>query len=847
MSPASRILTFGQVAIQTDGRTVGVTGRVADLLLLLLESSEGWVSRDALIDRLWADYEEAPPSARSALRTYIAKLRSMFGGSVVLTRATPCAYRLDRTAVRSDLDEVRDALRVARFRLGTDPASALMLLTEARERVVGEPLGGVDNPWLMATRMSTEELIDDLDDEFCVALVRSGHAVEHIEEITRLAEHRPLRERRAEMLMRALRQAGRRREALRVGARHHQFMVDQTGLSASAEIRLLEQELLVEDDREPSELHRPGTDDLLAAILTEPFLATSERLCAVLGITESELAELVETARTIGVLDGELGSFVPLTAEPVSEGTRTRYHERWLAVDLPIWRVLDHRSALGLLTRDDAGSVIGAARMACDEGEPHAASVLLERFLTADLMADRFGRGVDRRSSVDLLQTHAMVLDQLGCVEEALDKRAQAVDIALAEDWVDVAAGVAASESATGRSYIEDEDVTQLIRRTMSRLDQQHRSAHTIRLLSELLCRTVLDAGLTPELGPVYDRLVAMRPTLGNPVDQAHAYRARVYVAVSRGEVIEPTVLAEMTELCRDHMLFDHLGDLLAIAARCALEAGDGVGWRNSVDAISDFAATTRRPIDLWTRVAVRATDLQVRGQHQAAASQADDALLLASKWSIADADVTAQSFELSATWQRSLFQGADPDRPASDESVVAFARQILARSYRAELSPTDPLVDIFVRSCIHSSLPDQRALESLPALLIATQVAWNTGFQELWPELLVALSSWPVVGTAFGMIPVATVGPIGRFRGLACLKTGDLNRARQEFADALRWCDGMRASGWAAITLDDLAMLEDREGTGRANAVRAEAAYLRSSRRLRLGRPTGSLSTISG
>ena len=844
MTSASRILTFGRVSVESAEGPAPMSGRLGDLLLLLLETSEGWVSRDSLIDRLWADRDQPPPSARSALRTYIAKLRDSLGESAVLTRASPCAYRIDRTVVRSDLDEVRDALRIARLRLSTDPAGALRVLGDARCLIVGDPLGGIDNPWLNATRMSTEELMDDLDDEFCTALVRSGLAVEHLDEIARLAERRPLRERRIEMLIRALRQAGRRREALRVAAAHHQRMVDHTGLSACAEIRLLEQELLVEDDREPRVAHRADSDDLVAAIAVEPFVDSPAPLARVLGITQTELAELVEVTRSKHMLDGEYGRFVPLVADPLPDALATRWHERWSMIDdLPIWRILDHRVAVGLVTHQHVNDVIEAARLACDEGEAYAASVLLDRFQQADRSEDRFGRGVDRRSTVDLLLTQARVLDQLGVSDEAVDKRAQAVDIALTEDWVDLAASVAVADSATGRSYVENEDVTQLIRRTMSRLDGTQRSAHTVRLLSELLCRTVLDAGLTPELEPIHDRLVAMRPTLSSPVDQAHAYRARLYVAVSRGEVIDQAALEEMLILCRNLELHDHVCDLLTVMARTALERGDGQAWRHAVDSLSDLAATTRRPVDIWVRVALRATDLQVRGQHQAAASQADDAQLLGARWSIADAAIANECFDVAAVWQRSQFRSEDLER-SSSQSVVAFARQILARSYRSDLPADDPLLDVLVRSCVKASEPSDRALESLPALLIAAQSAWNAGYQQNWDRVQAALDSWPISGSALGMIPIATFGPVGRFRALAAIKVGQLDLAREHFADALGWCDGMRANGWAAITLEDQAHLEDLAGTGRAPAVRAEAAYLRRSRRLRQGRPSGWLST---
>ncbi len=847
MTAASRILTFGRVSVETDTGPLLMSGRVADLLLLLLEASESWVSRDALIDRLWADRDQPPPSARNALRTYVAKLRDNLGESALLTRTSPCAYRLDRTVVRSDLDDVRDALRVARLRLPSDPVGALQVLEAARQFVVGDPLGGIDNPWLIATRMSTEELMDDLDDEYCTALVKAGVSVEHLEEISRLAEYRPLRERRTEMRMRALRQAGRRREALRVAAAHHQRMVDQTGLSASAEIRLLEQELLVEDNHEPIIAHLIGVDDLIAAIAAEPFVTQPEPLARVLGISQGELSELVGMARSRRLIEGDFGSFARLGADPFPDGVGSRWHQRWSDVDgLPVWRVLDHRIASGEVDNQHCSAVIAAGRLACDAGELRAAFVLLDRFHQATRNEDRFGRGVDRRSHVDLLNALAAVLDQLGRSDDAVDKRAQAVDIALTEDWVDLAATVAAPDSAIGRSYVENEDVTRLIRRTMRRLDSAERSAHTVRLLSELLCRTVLDAGLTPELEPIHDRLLAMRSVLSSPIDQAHAYRARLYVAVSRGETVDQSALDEMLSLCRRLELHDHVSDLLVVTARNALERGDGAAWKRSVEAVSDLAALTHRPVDVWTRVALRATDLQLRGQHQAAAAQADDAQLLGERWSIADSSIATESFAVAAAWQRAQFGGEDTPRLAST-SVVGFARQILARSYRGDLAPDDSLLDVMVRSCVRDSQPSERALESLPALLIATQAAWNVQYSQNWDRVAAALDAWPVAGSVLGMIPVATFGPVDRFRALAAIRLGQLDRARLHFGEALIWCDAMRANGWAAVTLEDQAYLEDLAGTGRASAVRAEAAYLRRSRRLRQGRPAGWLSTSNG
>src|SRR5207253_7385748 len=74
-----------------------------------------------------------------------------------------------------------------------------------------------------------------------------GRAVELVPELEALVAEHPLREAFRGQLMRALAQAGRRAEALRVYQLGRKVMVEELGLDPSRELRRLEEAILLDD------------------------------------------------------------------------------------------------------------------------------------------------------------------------------------------------------------------------------------------------------------------------------------------------------------------------------------------------------------------------------------------------------------------------------------------------------------------------------------------------------------------------------------------------------------------------------------------------------------------------
>src|ERR1700761_7232977 len=95
-----RFCVLGPVEAYADARAVAVGGgRQRALLALLLVHAGEVVSRDRLIEELWAG--EPPPSGPQSLDTYLSRLRRAFreagAGGALATRAPGYVLRIEET------------------------------------------------------------------------------------------------------------------------------------------------------------------------------------------------------------------------------------------------------------------------------------------------------------------------------------------------------------------------------------------------------------------------------------------------------------------------------------------------------------------------------------------------------------------------------------------------------------------------------------------------------------------------------------------------------------------------------------------------------------------------------
>ncbi len=241
---------LGPVEVRVGGRPVPLTGKQQSLLALLLLDANRVVSTDRVADALWGDAPPADPAAR--VRMLVSELRRAVGAQLVVTKRPGYLVRVRE----GELDSEVFARHVELARAVGDQEQAVRHYDSALALWRGAPLTGVVGTFADADVVALADLRLTAVEERAAARLALGRPAEVVAELGPLTAEHPLRERLHELLMRALRQAGRLGDALAVyrGLRKH--LADELGVEPSAPLRALHQRLL-EDEPAPSRPDRP--------------------------------------------------------------------------------------------------------------------------------------------------------------------------------------------------------------------------------------------------------------------------------------------------------------------------------------------------------------------------------------------------------------------------------------------------------------------------------------------------------------------------------------------------------------------------------------------------------------
>ncbi|MFD7658725.1 BTAD domain-containing putative transcriptional regulator, partial [Actinosynnema sp. NPDC059797] len=180
---------------------------------------------ERLVERVWG--EHPPPKARTALLSYVSRLRRVLPGAptaVVVRRSGGYLLAVEESAV--DLHRFR-TLSARAGRAGD--ADAVRLLTEALALWRGEALTGPGGEWATAERdrLGRERLAAQHD--LVDARLRLGQGEELVDELAARQEEHPLDERVAGQLLLALHRAGRTADALEHHRRLRERLVEELG------------------------------------------------------------------------------------------------------------------------------------------------------------------------------------------------------------------------------------------------------------------------------------------------------------------------------------------------------------------------------------------------------------------------------------------------------------------------------------------------------------------------------------------------------------------------------------------------------------------------------------------
>jgi DNA-binding SARP family transcriptional activator len=257
---------LGPVEGSSGGEPLVVGGpRQRALLAYLLLHANEVVAADRLLHELWW---ETPRGSLAALQTQISRLRRVVGARL---RTVPPGYSMRVEPGELDLHRFRALLADAAS--CAEPAERARLLRAAEGLWRGEPLAGLDLPFVAGEQAALEELRLGATEERLDAELACGLDAELVPELGALAARHPLREHLRCLLMLALYRADRQAEALEAYREARRVLADELGLEPSAALRDLELAILRQDPL----LERPSRAPAAAPAPAAPVTSSAPR------------------------------------------------------------------------------------------------------------------------------------------------------------------------------------------------------------------------------------------------------------------------------------------------------------------------------------------------------------------------------------------------------------------------------------------------------------------------------------------------------------------------------------------------------------------------------------------
>ncbi len=244
---------LGPLQAEEEGAPVPLGGpqQRAMLGVLLIDAGKV-VSTDRLIDELWG--ESPPETARKSVQVYASRLRQAVNLGAERLRGVAPGYRLDLHDAALDAARFEQGVARARAALADDPGAARDLLAAALAMWQGPPFGelGDETPSLRLEAARLEELrLVAWELRLDADLTLGDHAAA-VPDAERLVAQHPLRERFCGQLMTALSRSGRQAEALRAFQELRTRLGEELGIEPSADLRLLEERILLQADAAPA-------------------------------------------------------------------------------------------------------------------------------------------------------------------------------------------------------------------------------------------------------------------------------------------------------------------------------------------------------------------------------------------------------------------------------------------------------------------------------------------------------------------------------------------------------------------------------------------------------------------
>ncbi|WP_090099381.1 AfsR/SARP family transcriptional regulator [Lentzea jiangxiensis] len=249
--PGLVFTVFGVVRAWRDDAELDLGSPQQRLTLAVLLLAEGRpVQASEIIRAIWGD--DAPPTARGTVRTYVYRLRKLLDDDTrpdrTVLRSDGSGYQLVLADNQLDLSRFLGSVRAAETAVSThDIRQAVVLLHAAMDELKDEPLRGVSGEWAETERRRLGQLAVRTVELMSEQQLALGGRVDVLDQLMAVAEAEPLRERVHELLMRALCHGGRPSEALTVYERLRTTLREELGVDPSPALRELHTRVLRAD------------------------------------------------------------------------------------------------------------------------------------------------------------------------------------------------------------------------------------------------------------------------------------------------------------------------------------------------------------------------------------------------------------------------------------------------------------------------------------------------------------------------------------------------------------------------------------------------------------------------
>ncbi|MFB9877566.1 tetratricopeptide repeat protein [Planobispora siamensis] len=242
---------LGPIELETATHLVELGTRKQQTVLAALLMDAGVpVPIEKLIDRVWG--EAAPATARSAVHSYITRLRralsqaNIVDGDTLAVQYRPAGYVLCAHRDQVDLHRFRRLLDQARSTRGDDLRKA-WLLRDALSLWRGQPLTGLSGEWVESVRREVAQQRLGAVLDLAPIEMKTGGGNAMIEQLQVLLDEHRLVEPLIAALVRALADAGRNAEALECYAEARQRLATELGIDPSPELQQAYQSALRAD------------------------------------------------------------------------------------------------------------------------------------------------------------------------------------------------------------------------------------------------------------------------------------------------------------------------------------------------------------------------------------------------------------------------------------------------------------------------------------------------------------------------------------------------------------------------------------------------------------------------